>query len=429
MKDVSSLNVDLSKFTCAEGELEAKYGLPREVKFCKRCVMSNQRPCSTVEFKNRPGLKKETISFDEEGICSACRYAELKERKIDWAARENELRQLCDKYRSKTGGYDCIVPGSGGKDSTFTALILKNKFGMNPLTVTWAPHIYTDIGFQNFQRWIHAGLDNILFTPNGKVHRILTRLAFENLVHPFQPFIVGQRHIAPKISTQYGVPLIFYGENPAEYGNAIEENDKPTMDTKFFEGERDLSKIVLGGVSGESLMKDHGLSASDLQPYLPAEREKLRSVGSVVHYLGYYLKWDPQECYYYSVEHTGFSANDERTEGSYSKYSSIDDRIDPLHYYTTFIKFGIGRATYDAAQEIRNHKITREEGVALVKRYDSEFPKRYLNEILEYMGISEKRFHECINSARSPHVWKYEDNQWKLRHAVWMEEKAAGHHG
>jgi N-acetyl sugar amidotransferase len=411
--------IDLTKFSAANGELEVKYGLPREVKFCKRCVVSNQRPSSTVEFKNRSESKKETIDFDDEGVCSACRYAEIKAREIDWTVRENELRRLCDQHRSKTGQYDCLVPGSGGKDSTFTSHILKNKFGMHPLTVTWAPHVYTDIGFRNFQRWIHSGLDNVLFTPNGKVHRLLTRLAFENLLHPFQPFIVGQRHIAPKMSIRYGIPLVFYGENPAEYGNNIQENFKPTMDTKFFEGEMDLSKVVLGGVSGEALIKNHGLTPNDLQPYLPAEREKLQAVGTTVHYLGYYLKWDPQECYYYASEHTGFSSNDERTEGSYSKYSSIDDRIDPLHYYTTFIKFGIGRATYDAAQEIRNHKITREEGVELVKQFDAEFPNKFFPEMLEYMCITEKRFRECIDAGRSPHIWRYEDTEWRLRHAVW----------
>ena len=139
-----------------------------------------------------------------------------------------------------------------------------------------------------------------------------------------------------------------------------------------------------------------------------------------MHYLGYYLKWDPQECFYYASEHTGYLANPERTEGSYSKYSSIDDKIDPLHYYTTLIKFGIGRATYDATQEIRNNKINREEGVGLVKRFDSEFPKKYFNEILTYMNISEERFWERINKSRSPHLWKLENDEWHLRRAVWQ---------
>lgn len=402
--------------------LEAFYGLPKQVRFCRRCVISNQRPSSTVEFRNTRHMQKETIAFDEEGVCAACRYAEVKEHQIDWAQRERELMVLCDKYRSKTGHYDCVVPGSGGKDSAFTAHILKFKYGMNPLTVTWAPHRYTDVGFQNFQNWIHSGLDNILFTPNGRLHRLLTKLAFENLLHPFQPFIVGQRHIAPKFSALYGIPLVFYGENQAEYGNSIKENFKPTMEPSFYELEGDASRVVLGGVPVPDLIKVHGISLNELQPYLPADRDRLRAVGTTVHYLGYYLKWDPQECYYYASEHTGFAVNDERTEGSYSKYSSIDDRIDPLHYYTTYIKFGIGRATYDAAQEIRNHKITREEGVALVKQYDHEFIGKYFREILEYMEITEARFWELIDTARSPHLWRRDGGEWRLRHAVWMPE-------
>lgn len=399
---------------------EVKYGLPAEVKFCNNCVISNQRPSSTVEFKNT-GNKKNTIDFDEEGICAACRYAEIKKTQIDWKAREDELIDLCNRYRRKDGYYDCIVPGSGGKDSSFTAHILKNKYNMNPLTVTWAPHRYTEIGWQNFQSWIDSGFDNILMTPNGEVHRLLTKLAFLNLLHPFQPFIIGQRMIAPRLSVQLNIPLVFYGENQAEYGNNIEENWKPTMDPSFYTDTGDYSDTRLGGVSLEDLQKEYELSIKDLNPYLPVSDKKLKKTGTTVHYLGYYLKWDPQECYYYAVENTGFSANDQRTEGSYSKYSSIDDKIDPLHYYTTFIKFGIGRATYDASQEIRNKKITREEGVALVRRYDAEFPKRYFAEMLDYMGITEEKFLECIDAGRSPHLWKKKDGEWQLRHAVWMQ--------
>ena len=111
-----------------------------------------------------------------------------------------------------------------------------------------------------------------------------------------------------------------------------------------------------------------------------------------VFYMSYFMKWDPQENFYYASEHTGFKSNSERTEGTYSKYSSIDDKIDNFHWYTTLIKFGIGRATYESAQEIRNDKITREEGVNLVKQYDQEFPKKYFQEFLKYIDIDEKTF-------------------------------------
>ncbi len=280
------------------------------------------------------------------------------------------------------------------------------------------PTQYTDIGWQNFQSWIHAGFDNILYTPNGKLHRLLTKLAFENLVHPFQPFIIGQRQIGPRFSALYKIPLIFYGENQAEYGNDIAENDKPTMEESFFADTRDLDKLYLGGVSARDLINDYKVDIRDLNPYLPVDGELLHKIGTQVHYLSYYIKWDPQECYHYAAKHTGFKENPERTEGSYTRYSSIDDKIDPLHYYTTFIKFGIGRATYDTSQEIRNGKITREEGVALVRKYDAEFPAKYFKEILEYMDITEERFWEIIDRARSPHLWKKENGEWKLRYQV-----------
>lgn len=397
---------------------EALYGLPPEVKFCTKCTMSNQRPNSVVEFKAVTGAKKTTIDFDENGVCSACRYNEMKNASIDWERREAQLKELCERYRSRTGAYDCVVPGSGGKDSAFTAHVLKYKYGMNPLTVTWAPHQYTEIGWKNFQNWIHSGLDNILFTPNGKVHRLLTKLAFENLVHPFQPFIIGQRLVGPRIAALYKIPLVFYGENQAEYGNKIEENEKPVMNTAFYSDKPDPEQLFLGGVSVRDLENQYGISRNELNPYIPVDGELLRGIGAEVHYLGYYLKWDPQECYYYAVENTGFQANPERTEGSYSKYSSIDDKIDPLHYFTTYIKFGIGRATYDSSQEVRNGKITREEGVALVRKFDAEFPRRYFKDILDYMEISEQRFWQIIDAARSPHLWEKSDGQWKLRHQI-----------
>ena len=175
-------NVSIAKrsFEPACKERLALYGLPNEIQFCKKCVISNQRPNSAIEFKHTKESRKSTIRIDEEGVCDACRQAERKEREIDWEERKQKLVELCDKYRSRNGSFDCIVPGSGGKDSFYAAHKLKYEFGMNPLTVTWAPHVYTDWGWKNFQSWIHAGFDNYLVTPNGRTHRLLTRLSIEN---------------------------------------------------------------------------------------------------------------------------------------------------------------------------------------------------------------------------------------------------------
>lgn len=395
----------------------ALFGLPQEVRFCERCVMSNQRPSSFPEFKHTRNRITPTLHIDEDGICDACKYADKKED-INWEAREQQLHQLLDRYRRDDGHYDCVVPGSGGKDSAYAAHVLKYKYGMHPLTVTWPPILYTDYGLQNMRSWIEeGGFDNITFKQNGRVHKLLTRLAIENLLHPFQTFILGQKNLAPKIAINYDIPLIFYGESEAEYGNPIAETQSSLRDKSYY-SMRDLSEIHLGGVPVPELLEKYSLSLADLSAYFPADYRKLEEAKIEVHYLGYYLKWTPQESYYYAVEHTGFKARPFRTEGTYSKYNSIDDKIDDLHYYTTFIKFGLGRASYDASQEIRNKHLTREEGVALVRRFDGEVPERYFQEVMDYLGMTAANFHKLCDEFRSPHLWSREGGEWRLKHQV-----------
>ncbi|QWD00750.1 N-acetyl sugar amidotransferase [Polynucleobacter paneuropaeus] len=397
-------------------KLEAYYGLPNKVKFCKKCVISNQRPSSTVEFQNN-NLKKETIHLDNDGICDACRYNEIKGN-TNWGDREKMLFEILKEYRSKDGSYDCIVPSSGGKDSSFTAHLLKYKYGMNPLTVTWAPNMFTEAGWKNMQGLINVGgLDNLLYSPNGQLHRLLTKLAFINLGHPFQPFIHGQKIIGPRIAKNFKIPLIVYGENQAEYGNSLNENFKFNMDEKFFTTE-DPMEMILGGVKVKDIIERYNFSYNDFTAYIPLNSAEVKTNNTSMIYLGYFERWDPQECYYYSTENTGFQAASERSDGTYSKYTEIDDKIVPFHFYMTLIKFGIGRATYDASQEIRNGKITREEGVLLVNKYDQEFPKTYFKDFLEYINLSESEFHEVVDKFRSPHLWKKDGNQWILRHTV-----------
>lgn len=416
-----------------DGPLEAYYGLPREVRFCTRCVISNQRPNSAVEYEHTEDSQKQTIHLDEDGVCDACRLADRKQAEIDWAAREDELRALCDRFRGDGRGYDCLVPGSGGKDSFYAAHKLKYEYGMNPLTVTWAPHLHTDWGWRNFQRWVHAGFDNYMCTPSGRTHRLLTRLAVEKLFHPFQPFILGQKSLAPRLAIRFGIPLVFYGENEAEYGNPIQDTAAPTRDASFHARDRD-QQTFLGGVSWDDLVEHFGLEGQ-LEAFLPPTPGEVEEAGIQVHYLGYYLPWHPQGAYYYAVENGGFEPSPERTPGTYSKYNSIDDKIDDFHYYTTYIKFGIGRATYDASQEVRSGDLEREEAVALIRRYDGEFPERWAEEIFRYLTIDEKSFPKAhkmfehpemnreyfealTNKFRSPHLWKFEDGEWSLRHRI-----------
>ena len=196
----------------------------------------------------------------------------------------------------------------------------------------------------------------------------------------------------------------------------------------------------MGGIHINELVENFGILKSELIPYLPINLNVVDNLKIETHYLGYYLKWHPQSCYYYASEKGGFEASPERTPGTYSKYNSIDDKIDDFHYYTTGIKFGLGRASYDAAQEIRSLDINRDEGVSLVKQYDHEFPERFKKEIFEYLSIDKNNFptaskmfeqpemddeyfKKLTNNFRSPHIWSYyekkESNQaWQLRNLI-----------
>ncbi len=399
------------------------YNLSEKVVFCDYCVQSNQRPSSIPEFLHTPERKNAkylNIEKNAQGklICDACKTSELK-KKIDWKKRDKELIKLLDKFRSKDGSYDCIVPGSGGKDSVYASHLLKYKYGMNPLTVTWPPIMYTDYGHQNFKNWIEiGGFDNITFKQNGKIQRTLTKLSIEKLLHPFQTFILGQKNVGPRIAAKYNIPLVFYGESEAEYGNPSKEF-KPIRDSKYWLSSN--KDYFLAGTPIKNLMNDYKMSYHDLKPYLPLDKNEIGNKKIEVHYLGYYIKWIPQEAYYYATEHTNFKARPYRSQGTYSKYNSIDDKIDDLHYYTTFIKFGLGRASYDSSQEIRNNHLTREEGVKLVKRFDGEFPDKYIDEIFKYLEINKNDFLNYVDKFRPPHLWKNVGNTWKLRNPVYDE--------
>ncbi len=383
---------------------------PKEIKFCTKCVVSSQRP---------------RITFDEQGVCSACRYAYEKHNLIDWDERERQLRDLLDRFRSKDGSYDCLVPGSGGKDSSYVSHQLKYKYGMHPLTVTWAPFEYTDIGWKNFLNWKDSGFDNLLCFPNGQVHRKLSRLAFELLGDAWEPFAYGQKAYAFHMAIKFKIPLIFYGESgEIEYGGSTRNKDKPYEDPDdwrelYYKGSG-IDELLQHGLEADLFSKEE-IANNPLMFYRQPDPEALRNLGCQMHWFSYYKKWVPQENYYYSVENTGFQANPEHSEGTYSKYASLDDKQDGFHFYLAFIKFGIARATSDAAHEIRDGHITREEGVALVKRYDGAFPARHFQWFLNYLGISEGEFWDIINMYHelSPHVWKKVDGQWKLRRNVW----------
>lgn len=380
-------------------DIQKKYGLPSEVRFCARCVISNQRP---------------RIEFDDLGVCGACRVAELKQ-KIDWNARESELRSLLDSHRRSDGYWDVVVPCSGGKDSVYVAHMLKFEYDMNPLTVTWAPHAYTDVGRRNLEKLVHAGIDNIVGTPNGRLHRQLTKLSTIHLGDPFQPFIYGQKAFPMRMAITHRIPLVMYGEDgEVEYGGDMKAVGRRTHNVS-----EDMTKHYFSGMPPE-IWEEYGISRESLNFYYPPTVTEAEELGLENHFFGYYKKWIPQENYYYAVENIDFEAEpDGRSEGTYSKYASLDDKFAGFHNYFAYLKFGLGRATSDAAHEIRDGHISREEGVALVRKFDGEFPKKHFQEFLTYIDMTEAEFYEVEAKYRADHLWTVDsEGSWKLKNQV-----------
>jgi N-acetyl sugar amidotransferase len=319
---------------------------------------------------------------------------------------------LLERYRKGDGEPDVVVPCSGGKDSSFVAHVLKHRYGMTPLLVTWSPLMPTEIGKRNLDNLVSQGFHHLKGTFSPKSAGVATRLALKEIGYPFLPFVYGQFNFPLQVSVQRGIPLVFYGENgEIEYGGDTAAQNSPRRDIardsrNLFSSLSPRAWVGAGLLPGEASMLD------------APSPQALIANGTEVHWFGYYHQWDPQENFYYASEHVGFRANPERSEGTYSKYASLDDKVDGFHYYLSFIKFGHGRATYDTAQEIRAGKITREEGVALVRKFDGEFPSRYFEEFLAFTDLTEKEFWDFVDSWRSPHLWKKTESGFELQSQV-----------
>ena len=379
--------------------------IPKRVVFCKNCVVSNQRP---------------RTRFNKEGICSACQWAYEKDNIIDWEKRERELIKLCDKYRSNDGSFDVVVPGSAGKDSAYVAHQLKHRYGMTPLCITWSPFEYTKIGWKNLKNFIASGFTNILGQPDGEIHRKLTKLAFELKGDAWEPFTYGQKAWAFHVATRFNVKLIMYGENgELEYGGSekykhLAKEGPEEWEYEYFKGANvdDLAEIGLE----RGYFKNNEILKNTLQLYKAPNPDSIIKSKSEMHWYSYYHKWTPQEHYYYAYKHTGFRPNPEgRSEGTYTMYVSLDDMLDGIHWYQAYAKFGMCRCSRDVQTDIRRNHITREEGIALVKRYDGEIPKRDLSFFLNYTGIEEEYFWYVIDRYREiSNVWKKTKGKWEM---------------
>lgn len=367
------------------------------VRYCKRCVMPETKP---------------DLSIDEEGICDACRSAEVK-NEIDWDARREELREILERYRSKDGSnYDCIVPVSGGKDSTFQVMTIL-ELGYRPLLVTWSACSYTEIGRKNIENMQKLGADHIQFTPNPKVYRAMFAEAFRRVGDGCWPCHVGIFSYPVRVAVNYGVPLLVYGENPQlEYGGPASEAHDNTIDREWLE--------EFGGLLGnriDDMIGVNGITEADLIPYRYPSDEELKRVGVTGIFLGYYLKWDARE-QLKKVLTTDFQVNLDTAdvgdtphqEGTFTNYENLDGKFVGVHDYLKFLKFGFGRATDHAAIDIRNERISREEAVELVRTYEGKVPRRYLDEYLEFVGMTEEEFYETLDAFTNKAIFETDEN-------------------
>lgn len=343
--------------------------------YCKRCVMPDTKP---------------DLHLDEEGVCNACRSYEQR-KEIDWPERERELNEVLNKYRNNDGSnWDCIIPVSGGKDSTYQVVRML-QLGMNPLCVTATTCHLSEVGRKNIENIKNLGVDYIEFSTNPVVRRKLNRIGLTQVGDISWPEHCGIFTIPVRAAVQFKVPLIVWGENSQnEYGGPAAAADNNVLTRRWLE--------EFGGLLGlrvTDLVGMEDISNKHLIPYTYPEDEELKHVGVTGIFLGYYMPWDGYSNALIAQAH-GFTSLQTTVEGSVVNYENLDNYQTGIHDYFKYLKFGFGRATDIACLHLRRGRITRKDAVAMVKRHDGKFPWTYLGkpltEILEPLEMSVEEF-------------------------------------
>ena len=399
----------------------AEYQVSEKYKPKEKQVLANMEHENWVHFKLKPGEKifmckkcltlstRPRAMYDDEGVCNACRWAEAK-KKIDWKQRWETLEELCDHYRKDDGTFDCIVPGSGGKDSTTVAWKMKHELDMNPLCVTFAPQMPTEVGQKNLENWINSGFDHIMITPNPEAYRKLSIIGFKEEGRPKMPFVTGITTAIVQIAIKYNLPFIMYGEQgETEYGGDT------SFDKNAFMDRQETIDVYFSGYEPDRHLGKLGLTKKDLSWWqMPAE-EDFNNLGIKFTFWSWFEDWDPYDHYLFAKKHAGFQELPTRSIGTYTNFAQLDDDLQDLHAFMMFIKFGFGRAWSDACIDIRRGAMDRKQAIALVKAYDGEIPEKIIPKYCEYFEMTEKEFWDTIDSFRSPDIFEKKNGEWKLK--------------
>jgi len=364
------------------------------MKYCINCLFPDTKP---------------DLNFDEKGVCDACRSAVQKE-KINWEERKEQLSQILKKYRSKNGrNYDCIIPVSGGKDSHYQTYVIKNEFELNPLLVSFHPRDFTEIGRKNIENIKKLGVDCIEFTANPIIYKKLAKFGLMELGDAAWPEHIGIFTVPVQVAVSYEIPLLVWGENPQlEYGGPVTASSNPYLDRQWNEKH---GGYFLDKIRPEDMTK-HGIELKDLKPYLYPSDEEIRRVGITGMFLGYYLKWDARK-QLEIIKKLGFNVSETHNEGTYTNYENLDTKYVAMHDYFKFLKYGFGRATDHASIDIRNKRMTREEGLELVKKYEGKIPTKHIDEFLKDFEITWEEFLQICEKFTNKELFK-KDNDGKL---------------
>jgi N-acetyl sugar amidotransferase len=360
-----------------------------KIRYCSKCLFPETKP---------------DLYFNEDGVCSACVAAVQKDTSIDWKQREKDFYSIIDKYKKAPGeiGYDCLIPVSGGKDSTYQAYFMKKVCGLNPLCVCFETTNLTELGRMNIDNISKMGIDVIYFKKNYNAYRSMVVEGFKRVGDEMWPNHLGIFTIPIHIAVKFNIPLVIWGENPQqEYGGPVESVQNKHLNRRWLE--------EFGGLLGnriQDMVGVDGLTEKDLTPYFYPSDEDIERVGVVGIFLGHYFFWDARKQLEIVKEH-GFSVKEDGPiEGTYTNYENLDEKMHGLHDYLKYVKYGFGRATDHACIDIRNNRLTREEGLKLVKQYDGKYPHYSVDEFVKYSGMTKEEIDAVIDSFTNPVLFK-----------------------
>lgn len=367
-----------------------------DLRWCSQCLAMSTRP---------------RISFDERGWCNACVWAEKKQT-LDWTSRISHLEEILDNHRRTDGSFDCVVPVSGGKDGSYVAYTLKNKWGMNPLSVTIKPPLPTALGEENLQAFISSGFPNISISPDPSAMRTLNRRGFIEMGFPYYGWLVSITAAPVEIAARFGVNLLFYGEDgEVEYGGSTETDKNPEIRVEYM-------KRVYLEAGYDSVISESGLNPRQLQ-FFSFPPDEITSTGSLKRFnWSYFENWDPYRNYLVAKEFCGLKEADETNAGTFTNFAQNDQFLYALHTYLMYLKFGFGRANQDASIEIRRGAMTRDQAVELVRIYDGQYPDEYEDLYLEYFELSPDEFQTILRKWTNKELFDLGDRTVTPRFVV-----------